>query len=184
MGTIAENELIHSTLLLAAVVEARDPYTGGHLWRVAQVGKLIGERMGLERSDLFKLTLGGFIHDLGKVGIPDEILGKKGPLSDEEFDTMKTHPLIGADLVESHPLGSAVLDIVRSHHERWDGTGYPDGIGGDEISPLAAIINVADVFDALTSSRPYRSGMPLERRWRSSRKARGSAIGRRSRTPC
>ena len=141
MTTIPGTELIQSTLLLAAVVEARDPYTGGHLWRVAQIGKLIGQHMGMTRYGLFKLTLGGFLHDLGKIGIPDDILRKKGPLTDEELETMKTHPLIGADLMETHPLASAVLDIIRHHHERWDGTGYPDGLKGNEITPSAAIIN-------------------------------------------
>lgn len=163
MTTIPGTELVQSTLILGAVVEARDPYTGGHMWRVAQIGKLIGQHMGMTRRELFKLTLGGFIHDLGKVGIPDAILRKKGPLTDEEFDTMRTHPLIGADLMETHPMGSAVLDIILHHHERPDGNGYPEGIGGDEITPSAAIVNVADVFDALTSSRSYRSGMPVEK---------------------
>lgn len=162
MVTLPETELVQSTLILGAVVEARDPYTGGHMWRVAQIGKLIGQHMGMTRYELFKLTLGGFIHDLGKVGIPDDILRKNGPLTDEELDTMKTHPLIGADLMETHPLASAVLDIIRHHHERWDGTGYPDGLKGNEITPSAAIINVADVFDALTSSRSYRGGLSAE----------------------
>ena len=174
MTTIPGTELIQSTLLLAAVVEARDPYTGGHLWRVAQIGKLIGQHMGMTRYGLFKLTLGGFLHDLGKIGIPDDILRKKGPLTDEELETMKTHPLIGADLMETHPLASAVLDIIRHHHERWDGTGYPDGLKGNEITPSAAIINVADVFDALTSSRSYRSGLSTEEAMRIINEGKGT----------
>ncbi len=158
-----EHQLIHSTLVLGAVVEARDAYTGGHLWRVAQYAKLLGQAIGMGRQDLYKLTLGGYVHDLGKVGIPDEILGKRGPLSDDEFEVVKTHPLIGSDIVSSHPLGDLLDDIVRHHHERNDGGGYPDGLSGSAISVHAAIISVADVFDALTSSRSYRNGMPADK---------------------
>ena len=158
----SDHRLIRATLMLAGVVEARDAYTGGHLWRVAQYGKLLGRKLGLGGRDLFEVTLAGYVHDIGKVGIPDHVLGKRGPLTDEEFETIKSHPVIGSELVRTHPLSELLDDVVRHHHERLDGKGYPDGIGGSEIRLPAAIVGVADVFDALTSSRPYRAGMPLD----------------------
>ena len=148
---------------MSSMVEARDAYTGGHLWRVAQYAKLLGAKTGLTDDELFRLTLGGFLHDVGKVGIPDQILLKSGPLTEEEFETMKTHPLIGRDLLTQHPLGELVIEVVTYHHEWIDGDGYPEGIPAGEISLLSRIIGVVDVFDAVTSARPYHRGMPVEK---------------------
>lgn len=115
------------------------------------------------REEQALCELGGFVHDLGKVGIPDEILLGDGPLDDEMFAVMKTHPVIGVDLSDLQPLGWMVHEAVRSHHERPDGRGYPDGLAADRIPVTAAVVGLADAFDAMTSDRPYRRGMPMNR---------------------
>lgn len=157
-----EKRLLTSLLVLADIVEARDPYTGGHVWRVSQYAKLLGTKAGLLKNDIILASIGGCLHDLGKVGIPDAILRKKGSLTQEEFDIIKTHPLIGARLIREHPLGPLFEEHVLHHHERLDGTGYANGISNDAISTQARIICIADAFDAMTSTRSYRSGLSLE----------------------
>jgi len=154
-------ELLRSLLVMADVIEARDTYTGGHLWRVAQLAKLIAVKHGLSNEDAVHVSMGGYLHDIGKVGIPDLILRKPDKLEDVEFETIKTHPLIGGNLLRDHPLGELVLDVVLHHHERLDGKGYPHKLEGDQISLSAQIICLADAFDAMTSSRPYRKGMKI-----------------------
>lgn len=153
--------LMKSMMLLTAVVEARDPYTGGHLWRVAQFAELLGRTVGLDRDTLFLATIGGYLHDLGKISVPDAVLGKQGPLTDQEYAVIKTHPGVGVQLLAAHPLGGLVVDAVGYHHERPDGRGYPDAL--DEIPMVSRIIAIADTFDAMTSTRPYRKGMPVEK---------------------
>jgi len=157
------NALIKSLLVLADVVEARDPYTGGHIWRVSQFAKLLAVKMGLPETEALKISLGGYLHDLGKIAIPDGILLKQGGLSDAEYAVIKTHPLIGKKLIDPHPLSKMVSRAIAEHHEREDGNGYPHGLHGDEISLAAKIVGVADALDALTSPRPYRREMPLEK---------------------
>jgi HD-GYP domain-containing protein (c-di-GMP phosphodiesterase class II) len=107
-------------LVLGAVIEARDAYTGGHTWRVAQYSRLLAEQAGLSASEIFLSGLGGFIHDIGKVGIPDQVLNKAGRLSEDEFSLLKTHPTVGKKLLDNHPLGPLVLDSITYHHERFD----------------------------------------------------------------
>jgi HD-GYP domain-containing protein (c-di-GMP phosphodiesterase class II) len=153
-------DLLKSVLVLAAVIEARDAYTGGHTWRVAQYSRLLARQAGLSDAEIFLAGLGGFIHDLGKVGIPDQVLNKKDRLSDDEFSLIKTHPSIGKTLLSTHPLGPLVLDAVTHHHERFDGRGYPTGDLAADLSIYPRIVAIADSFDALTSSRPYRRGRP------------------------
>ena len=147
---------------LAAAVEAKDRYTEKHTSRVAENARMIGARMGLPERALDALYRGGIIHDIGKIGIPDAILLKRGPLDAEEQKLMRMHPLIGESIVR--PLRSAVplLPIVRHHHERIDGTGYPDGLKGRAIPHLARIVAVCDAFDALTSDRPYRRARSVD----------------------
>jgi HD-GYP domain-containing protein (c-di-GMP phosphodiesterase class II) len=157
-----EKNLLKSLLIMGAVIEARDVYTGGHLWRVSQYAKLLGEKVGLERDDVVQLTLSGFLHDLGKVGVPDAILNKKDSLTDREYDVIKTHPVIGADLIQEHPLSVIVHDAIRHHHERIDGMGYPDRLAGEKITLRSKIISIADAFDAMTSTRPYRTAMEID----------------------
>lgn len=129
-------------LILGSFVEARDPYTGGHLWRVAQYARALGEDLGLEPDFMFRLTVGGVLHDVGKVGIPDNILRKRDALTDEEQATIKTHPKIGHDLLKDRPLGHLVLDVVTHHHEWVDGRGYPDGSAWDDLSLHSRIISM------------------------------------------
>jgi DNA-directed RNA polymerase subunit RPC12/RpoP len=154
---------IENLYRMAWIVEARDPYTGGHLWRVSQYARMVAEDLGLEADEIARIELGGFLHDLGKVGIPDAVLNKPGPLDDHEYALIKTHPRIGARLLRGHPLATLALDAVLLHHEMPDGRGYPDGLLGDAIPLIARIVGICDAFDAMTSTRPYRKGMPVEK---------------------
>ena len=142
---------------LAAAAEARDAYTQNHTHRVAQTALRLGTRLGLQESDLVALYRGGLIHDIGKIGVPDAILLKPGPLNAEEERQMRAHPVIGESIVK--PLSSAadMLTIIRHHHERFDGGGYPDGLAGHKIPLLARIVSVCDAYDALACDRPYRA---------------------------
>ena len=141
---------------LAAAVEAKDPYTEAHTQRVAEAARRIGDRLGLAASDLDSLYRGGLIHDIGKIGIPDAILLKPGPLDAEELMTMHLHPIIGENIVAPLRSGAQLLPIIRNHHEHYDGTGYPDRLAGASIPRLARIVSVCDAFDALVNDRPYR----------------------------
>lgn len=153
--------LLKSLYVMAMMVEARDAYTGGHLWRVSQFARLVAERMQLPPDEVARVALGGFLHDLGKVGIPDAVLNKRDRLTDEEYAVIKTHPQVGADLLAGHPLAALAMDAVWLHHETPDGRGYPRGLAGAAIPLVARIVGVVDALDAMTSSRPYRAGMPL-----------------------
>ncbi|MGC9971132.1 MAG: HD domain-containing phosphohydrolase [Bryobacteraceae bacterium] len=144
---------------LAQAIEQRDKCTGGHCERLAITSMMLGSALGLPRSQLLALHRGGFLHDIGKVAIPDSILFKNGSLSEEEWEIMRTHTIRGEEICRPIRTLSAVLPIIRSHHERWDGSGYPDGLGGEAIPLLARILQVADVFDALTSVRPYKPAL-------------------------
>ncbi|MCY0877167.1 MAG: HD domain-containing protein [Firmicutes bacterium] len=168
-GLLARDEL--NTLLLdsyfatlAAALDARDPYTAGHSVRVAQYAVEIGRKVGLPTPELQNLRKCSLLHDIGKIGVRDSILLKEGRLTEDEFDQMKKHPALGeAILREVQPVEAMapLLPGVRSHHERYDGKGYPDGAAGDDIPLFGRIIAVADAFDAMTSDRPYRKGMPV-----------------------
>lgn len=147
---------------LAETLDRRDPYTGGHVRRVVAYSLLLGAEMKLDRGDLKDLWLAATLHDIGKIATPDRILGKPSPLDREEYEIMKRHPVDGAAIV-SYLANPAVLQGVRSHHERVDGRGYPDGLSGDQLPPVARIIAVADTYDAMTTSRPYRSGLAPEK---------------------
>lgn len=154
-------ELLKSLFVMSSLVEARDPYTGGHLWRVARFSQLVAEELHLSREDVARIALGGFIHDLGKIGVPDAILNKPDRLSDDEYDVIKTHPEVGARVLSGHPLAKLAMAAVFSHHETPDGKGYPRGLSGEDVPLDARIVGVTDAFDAMTSTRPYRSGMPV-----------------------
>ena len=143
---------------LAAAVEAKDDYTEAHTERVAVTAQLLGERMGLRESELDALYRGGMVHDIGKIGIPDSILRKAGALSPEETELMQRHPLIGEQIVSPLRTAGSLRSIIRHHHERIDGRGYPDGLAGNQIPLLARIVSVCDAFDAMVSERPYRDG--------------------------
>ena len=144
---------------LALTIEARDEYTEGHCQRLAAYGVALGTALGLERPDLNALHRGGYLHDIGKIAVPDAILRKPSALTPEEFAVMRTHPVTGERLCGDLRSLVRVRPIVRHHHERFDGSGYPDGLRGDAIPLLAQIVGIVDVFDALTSDRPYRRAL-------------------------
>lgn len=150
---------------LALGVEARDPYTGNHCSRLAHYANALGQKLGLDYDSLVALKRGGFLHDLGKVAIPDEILKKGSGLNTEEWKIMKQHPITGASICAPLHSFRGVLPIIRHHHEHWNGSGYPDGLAGEEIPLLARILQVVDVYDALTTARPYKPALsPRESR--------------------
>ena len=153
--------LLRSLVGLASVIEARDPYTGGHCWRVGQFSMLLAGSLGLDADEVFLAGIGGVLHDVGKVAVPDAILRKPGRLTEEEFSVIRTHPSVGRDLLASHPLADLVLDAVSCHHERPDGLGYPNGLAGDDIELVTRIVGLTDAFDAMTSARPYRTPMAI-----------------------
>lgn len=156
------NHLLASLLTMAWFVEARDPYTGGHLWRVSRYARLLAEHARFNDAEAARIGLGGFLHDLGKVGIPDAILRKPDRLSEDEYAVIKTHPAIGMRMLAGHPLAALVQEAVELHHERPDGQGYPRRLRGDAVPAVARIVGICDAFDAMTSHRPYRQGMPRD----------------------
>jgi putative two-component system response regulator len=143
-------------LALAQTVEHRDPYTGKHCQRLAVASVMLGEALGLPSQDLTALYRGGYLHDIGKIAIPDAILFKRGALTAEEWEVMRSHPARGEEICRPMQSLAAVLPIIRSHHERWDGSGYPDGLAGEDIPLLARILQVVDIYDALTTERSYK----------------------------
>jgi HD-GYP domain-containing protein (c-di-GMP phosphodiesterase class II) len=156
------NLFIQTVTAMARAVDLRDQYTGSHTHRVTKYALLLAEEIKLSESDRFHIQIGTPLHDIGKIAVPDEILRKPGRLTESEFDQMKLHALKGAAIMEPIPDLAALVPIIRHHHERWDGRGYPDGLAADRISPLARIVAVADAFDAMTSDRPYRRALPPE----------------------
>lgn len=148
---------------LARMVEARDENTGNHCSRLAHSSVVIGKVLGLASDELIALNRGGVLHDIGKLGIPDSILLKNGPLNDEEWRIMRQHTVIGAELLSNLKNMKLTLPIVRSHHEAWDGSGYPDGLRGEEIPLLARVFQFADIYDALAFDRPYKSAFSLQK---------------------
>ena len=147
---------------LAAAVEAKDPYTEAHTQRVAEFAKRIGVLMGLSPEDQENLYGGGMIHDIGKIGVPDAILLKPGLLDSEERVRMNLHPIIGENIVAPLHSSAGLRPVIRHHHERYDGTGYPDRLANDQIPLLARILSVCDAYDALINDRPYRRHLPRE----------------------
>ncbi len=155
--------LLNSLFIMASMVEARDPYTGGHLWRVSQFCRVLAEHGKLPHNQVARVSLGGFLHDLGKIAVPDAILNKPDRLTDNEYEVIKTHPDVGRRLLIDHPLAELAESAVFAHHERPDGMGYPLRLPLEQISVDARIVSICDAFDAMTSTRPYRKGMPIER---------------------
>lgn len=147
---------------LAYAVEAKDRYTKGHSLRVSKYAAIIGESMGLPKDEIEKLKIAGILHDIGKIGISDKILMKPGKLTKEEYDKIKQHPSISRKILEPIGLSKDIIDGIEKHHERYDGKGYPFGLNDDNIPLIAAILCVADSFDAMTSDRSYRKGMPFD----------------------
>jgi putative nucleotidyltransferase with HDIG domain len=150
-----KDQFLKTVSVLAQAVELRDDYTGNHTQRVTRYATMLGEKLELADDQLELIKIGGPLHDIGKIGIDDAILRKPGRLTPAEYEVMKTHTTKGAEILASVPEMGPIIPIVRSHHERWDGAGYPDGLAGDDIPLLARIVAVADAFDAMTSNRPY-----------------------------
>ena len=144
-------------------IESKDRYTLGHCSRVADYACLLAEAVGFKGRDLNWMRMGAFLHDVGKTGVPSEVLNKPGKLTDEEFDQMKRHTVLGDAIISETPFPWDIRPIVRNHHERWDGTGYPDRLKGEEIPLTARILCVADVYDALTSTRSYRPALSQQK---------------------
>ncbi len=147
---------------IAKAIDANDPYTAGHSRRVAQYAKMIASRMDFSSEELEEVYYAGLIHDVGKLGLDNRIINKKGRLTDEEFAEIKRHPSLGYEILKDISVKGKFADGAKCHHERIDGKGYPDGLNGEEISRLARIISVADAYDAMTSKRSYRDVLPQE----------------------
>jgi putative two-component system response regulator len=147
---------------LALTVEARDPYTDGHCQRLAAYSRALGVRLQLHESDLAALERGGYLHDVGKVGVPDAVLQKPAKLTAEEYAVLKRHTIIGERLCGQLRSLAGVRPIIRHHHERRDGSGYPDGLRGDAIPLLAQIVAIVDTYDAITTTRPYRAALSAD----------------------
>jgi HD-GYP domain-containing protein (c-di-GMP phosphodiesterase class II) len=158
-----ENGYLETIVALANSIDSKDAYTRGHSQRVGDISVEIGREMGLNPREIRHLQYGGILHDIGKIGIVESILCKQSRLTDEEMTIMREHPAIGDAIIKPISFLQAMRACVRSHHERWDGTGYPDGLKGEEIPILARIVGCADTFDACTSTRPYQKAMPLEK---------------------
>lgn len=153
---------LDSVKVLAEAIDAKDPYTRGHSDRVKRMSLAIARRMGFSEERLETLEYGALLHDIGKIGIKDEVLQKQGKLSQEEYEYIREHPLIGVKIVEGVEFFKDKIPIIRHHHEFYDGSGYPDGLKGEAIPLEARIISLPDAFDAMTSVRPHRGVMPLQ----------------------
>jgi putative two-component system response regulator len=162
-GYTDELERAESVLFaLARSIEGKDPYTEGHCERLSVYGEKLGRELGLPPEQIDALRTAGIVHDVGKVAVPDAILLKPAKLTPEEIEVMRKHPVVGEDICKTLKSFKLVLPIIRHHHERRDGTGYPDGLAGDDIPLTARVIQVVDVFDALTTERPYKPALSIE----------------------
>ena len=160
----SSNHLAEIATSLAGAIDAKDPYTKGHSTSVSRYSEALARAINLPESEIEQISLGALLHDVGKIGIPENVLRKTSNLSDDEWKIMKQHPVIGAEKVlRPNPVLRELIPIVKYHHERIDGKGYPDGLKGDEIPLAARIVAIADTFHALVSDRPYRKGMPLDK---------------------
>lgn len=148
---------------LVSALDAKDSYTSGHSSRVAEIAVMVAEKLGYDKQGMKRIRMAGILHDIGKIGIEDAVLQKPGQLTTQEFEQIKQHPVLGYDILKENRLFKKILPAVRHHHEAWDGSGYPDGLTGDGIPRDAQVLAVADAFDAMTSDRPYRSRISIER---------------------
>lgn len=162
MNDNLEKSYIDSIEILRHTVEAKDPYTRGHSDRVSEYAVLLGKKLNLPNEDIEKLKIGGLFHDIGKIGIPDSILLKESKLTDEEYIKIKEHPVIGYNILENADMFKNIIDIIKYHHERFDGNGYPERLAGTNIPYLARITSIVDSFDAMTSRRSYRDSLPMD----------------------
>ncbi len=157
-----EKAYLENIQTLRYTVEAKDPYTRGHSDRVSEYSVLLGKKLGLSEQDINLLKVGGLFHDIGKIGVPDSILLKESKLTDDEYSEIKNHPTIGTHILSNATIFKDTLPIVKHHHERYDGNGYPGKLVGEQIPYLARITAIADSFDAMTSRRTYRNSLSLD----------------------
>ena len=169
-----EKAYLESIQVLRETVEAKDSYTKGHSDRVSAYSVLLGEKLGLSNEDIRTLQVGGWFHDIGKIGVSDEIISKPGKLTDDEFSEIKMHPEIGKHILSNATLFNNIIPIVLHHHERYDGKGYPSGLKGNKIPDLVRIVTIADAFDAMTSTRSYRPALEIDVVKEEIRKNRGT----------
>ena len=169
-----ESAYMESIETLRHTVDAKDPYTRGHSDRVAEISVLIGENLGLSDQDLRTLRIGGLFHDIGKIGVPDNILQKESKLTDDEYSEIKNHPAIGVHILSTASIFNDIIPIVKHHHEKYDGNGYPSKLKGEDIPYLARITTIADSFDAMSSKRSYRNSLPIDVIKEEFRKNRGT----------
>ena len=153
------NSFMNAVTALALALDAKDEYTSGHSGRVSEISVVIAKELGLAESAVENIRLAGLIHDIGKIGVKEAVLNKPGMLTSDEFEHIKTHPAIGERILKPIVEEQEILDMVRLHHERFDGRGYPDGLSGEKIPVGAAIMALADAYDAMTSDRPYRKSL-------------------------
>jgi putative two-component system response regulator len=165
-----------SILSLAEAVELKDGYTRGHCERVAEYSLAIATELNLNDETMKAIRYGSWLHDCGKIGVPGEILNKKSMLDPDEFEIIKSHPKWGADVAKKAAMSQLVINIIHHHHERYDGSGYPAGLREEEIPFEARIVTVADVYDALTTDRPYRNSYPVDKAIKIMRVMRGSVF--------
>ena len=157
-----EQAYLESIETIRYIVDEKDSYTKGHSERVSEYSVLIGKKLGIDSDNLNALRIGGLLHDIGKIKTPSKILTKKANLSEEEYTEIKKHPLIGAQILSNVSVFCDIIPIVKYHHERYDGTGYPEHLKGEEIPLLARIVSVADSFDAMSSKRSYKDNMDIQ----------------------
>ena len=159
--SVVKKSHLDSVMVLAGAIDAKDPYTRGHSDRVRKMSVRIGMKLGFDEKRLENLVFGALLHDIGKIGIKDEVLQKQGNLSSKEYQYIQEHPLIGVKIVEGIDFFKDKIPMIRNHHEHFDGSGYPDGLVGEAIPLEARTVAVPDAFDAMTSSRPHHEAMPL-----------------------
>lgn len=158
-----ENDAYHELVdCIASALDARDPYTGNHSRRVSDMACVLALKAGFSDAEVREIHFAAHLHDIGKIGIPDSVLLKKGRLDDAEWSVMRSHPKIGADILSRSPYFSRMAEMILHHHERFDGKGYPGGLSGREIPAGARIIAVCDSVDAMASTRSYRVALPLD----------------------
>jgi putative nucleotidyltransferase with HDIG domain len=177
LATALEHANMGTVEALAAAVDAKDAYTRGHSQRVSAYAEVIARAMRLSSADVTRVRVAGLLHDVGKIGVPDALLTKQGPLSEAEYAVLQQHPVVGARMLAAVPFLSEIALSVRHHHERWDGRGYPDGLAGPAIPQDATILMVADAFDAMTSSRTYRPALTVYQACQKIREGSGTQFG-------
>jgi putative nucleotidyltransferase with HDIG domain len=169
-----EESSLEAIRSLNATVDAKDPYTAGHSARVQRIAVAVAEELGVPRERLDAVRFGGLFHDIGKIAVPDSILTKPGALDEDEYAVVQRHPADGAEIVSHFSRLNDTVPLIRHHHERWDGKGYPEGLAGEEIPSEACIVGLADAWDAMTTDRPYRPAMTVEEAAAEVRRCRGT----------